>query len=322
MALAVSCAQPTSHTATITYEANGADAGSPPIDVTDYSPGATVVVQGSGSLSRTDYAFEGWNSASDGAGTTYPVGSHFTIGSSNFTLYAVWATGVKVIVLDSVNGSALAGATVTALDSTGAVAETEQSLSDGSALFTTLITNSAYTLQARFSGRAASDLVNFIAAPGEEAGLYCYALGISGTQATPPHIEAFQYSTDGGTTWTPLAMGSAATTLVNGGFKIRAVSAGVVAVRDTSWSGFGIGLDVDRMPTWANYIEVPDYVETAQPVTSSDDFNYSTDVGLFQTEADFNFSTITLGSGSHILDLVSYDVANNRVEERVNIVIQ
>ena len=77
-------------TYTVTYNANGATSGTVPTDNTAYSSGATVTVLGNtGSLAKTDYTFDGWNTAADGSGTAYAAGATFTI-NANTTLYAQW----------------------------------------------------------------------------------------------------------------------------------------------------------------------------------------------------------------------------------------
>ena len=92
--LGVTPAQATNYT--VTYDANasqnqpGVTSGSVP-NATSYSAGATVTVAAnSGNLARAGFTFAGWNTASDGSGTTYAPGSgSFTINNS-LTLYADW----------------------------------------------------------------------------------------------------------------------------------------------------------------------------------------------------------------------------------------
>ncbi len=79
----------TSAAYTVTYNSNGAAAGTVPTDPNTYLQGATVAVLGNpGSLAETGYTFGGW-SMQQSNGT--PINS-FTMGSSNVTLYAVWLT--------------------------------------------------------------------------------------------------------------------------------------------------------------------------------------------------------------------------------------
>ncbi len=73
---------------TVTYNANGGS-GNVPIDSTTYESGSTATVLGSGNLSFDGYHFAGWNTRSDGTGTTYQEGNTFSI-SDNVILYAQW----------------------------------------------------------------------------------------------------------------------------------------------------------------------------------------------------------------------------------------
>jgi hypothetical protein len=75
----------------ITYSGNGNDSGSAPTDASSpYNSGSTVTVLGNtGSLAKTGYSFNGWNTAANGSGTSYIAGDTFAI-SSNTILYAQW----------------------------------------------------------------------------------------------------------------------------------------------------------------------------------------------------------------------------------------
>lgn len=73
---------------TITFDANGGS-GTVPTAITTYPKVAKTIP--SNSLTRTGYAFDSWNTASDGSGTAYATGS--TIAPTNdVTLYAQWKT--------------------------------------------------------------------------------------------------------------------------------------------------------------------------------------------------------------------------------------
>ena len=89
----------TATTFSVTYDANGATDGEVPTDATAYANGATVTVkQNSGSLVKTDYTFNGWNTRADGEGTHYAASGSatFTI-SENTTLYAEWVKSLDAI---------------------------------------------------------------------------------------------------------------------------------------------------------------------------------------------------------------------------------
>lgn len=91
---------------TVTYNANGADSGTVPTDATEYASGATVTVLGNtGSLVKTGYTFDGWNTQANGEGTNYTAGNTFTI-STNTTLYAKW-TDLRAITEVNIDDSGI-----------------------------------------------------------------------------------------------------------------------------------------------------------------------------------------------------------------------
>ena len=82
---------PPTPTYTMTYNGNGNDGGTAPVDASSpYASGSTVTVLNSGTLTRTGYTFSSWNTVFDGSGTSYAPAATFTI-SANTTLYAQWA---------------------------------------------------------------------------------------------------------------------------------------------------------------------------------------------------------------------------------------
>ena len=103
----VACA-PASYS--VTYDANGATSGSVPTDDEDYESGATVTVKSNtGSLAKTGYTFDGWNTNADGTGTNYTAGTGtFTI-SANTTLYAKWNINSYTLTWNVNGGNALTG---------------------------------------------------------------------------------------------------------------------------------------------------------------------------------------------------------------------
>jgi len=79
-------------TYTVTYDANGADSGSAPIDSTNYEQGQPVTVLGNtGNMVKAGYTFTGWSTASDGSGESYTQGQTLVMGSADVMLYARWA---------------------------------------------------------------------------------------------------------------------------------------------------------------------------------------------------------------------------------------
>jgi uncharacterized repeat protein (TIGR02543 family) len=71
------------------YDANNASSGSAPVDETEYTSGATVILAGQGDLFRTGYLFGGWSKKEDGE-ADYQPGDEITLEDQGITLYAVW----------------------------------------------------------------------------------------------------------------------------------------------------------------------------------------------------------------------------------------
>ncbi|WP_162848546.1 InlB B-repeat-containing protein [Paenibacillus nanensis] len=81
----------TNPTYLVTYDGNGNSGGSVPTDNNAYELGATVTVAGnSGQLTKSGRTFAGWNTAADGSGMNYAVGSTFVMPADDITLYAKW----------------------------------------------------------------------------------------------------------------------------------------------------------------------------------------------------------------------------------------
>jgi uncharacterized repeat protein (TIGR02543 family) len=79
----------------VTYKANGASSGIVPTDsISLYVEGeSATVLANTGALAKTGYTFAGWNTQSDGLGTTYASSgsASLAIGTAEVVLYAKWA---------------------------------------------------------------------------------------------------------------------------------------------------------------------------------------------------------------------------------------
>ena len=93
---------------TVTYNANGATAGTAPTDSNSpYVINSDVTVLGNtGDLAKTGHTFNGWNTAANGSGTSYAAGAQFTI-TANTTLYAQWIPNKYSYTLNVTGGSNL-----------------------------------------------------------------------------------------------------------------------------------------------------------------------------------------------------------------------
>ena len=97
----------------VTYNGNGATAGTVPVDPSSpYLPGATVtVLANTGGLVDTGYTFAGWNTAANGSGNAYAASGSatFTMPAADVMLYAQWtANATDTITFNSEGGSAVA----------------------------------------------------------------------------------------------------------------------------------------------------------------------------------------------------------------------
>jgi len=115
----------------VIYHDNGATGGEVPVDERLYKPGETVTVRANtGNLVKTGSTFAGWNTASDGSGTTYSGGVTFVMGDTDEDLYVLWPTQPTYTVTYNANGATSGtvpvdsnnytqGQTVTVLGNTG-----------------------------------------------------------------------------------------------------------------------------------------------------------------------------------------------------------
>ena len=75
----------------VTYEVNGADSGTGPVDSYAYQDEEEVVVLGNtGDLEKAGSVFAGWNTRADGLGFNYGPGSLTGIRGTDITFYAAW----------------------------------------------------------------------------------------------------------------------------------------------------------------------------------------------------------------------------------------
>ncbi len=78
----------------LTYDGNGNTGGTIPADQIK-SHGIDLTLSDGGDLSRTGYAFAGWNTESDGSGTSYAASATYSVNAA-LTLYAQWNSSPTV----------------------------------------------------------------------------------------------------------------------------------------------------------------------------------------------------------------------------------
>lgn len=99
---------------TLTYDANGADTGAPPAPQTMKIYSSFIVSGNTGNLAKTGHIFTGWNTAADGSGENYAIGSSSSIGIQNLTLFAQWKPVYPVVYhANPVDGFTLSGSVPT-----------------------------------------------------------------------------------------------------------------------------------------------------------------------------------------------------------------
>jgi uncharacterized repeat protein (TIGR02543 family) len=101
-------------TYTLTYDANAAAGGSgtAPASPTTYSSNAPATILGNtGPYTNSDPTkiFYGWNTAANGTGISYPVGSTITM-NANKTLYAQWVSATPEYTVTYIGNGATGGA--------------------------------------------------------------------------------------------------------------------------------------------------------------------------------------------------------------------
>ncbi len=193
-------------TYTVTYLPGSATSGSVPVDSNAYAAGNTVTVRGNtGSLAESGYTFTGWNTKSDGSGTSYAPGATFTI-SANTSLYAVFTANTATYTVTYLPGSATSGSvpvdsnayaagnTVTVRGNTGSLAESGYTFtgwntkSDGSG--TSYAPGATFTISANTSLYAMflkNLVITTTSLAGATAGENNYSQTLQGTGGTPPY---------------------------------------------------------------------------------------------------------------------------------------
>jgi uncharacterized protein (TIGR02145 family)/uncharacterized repeat protein (TIGR02543 family) len=75
----------------VKYNGNGNSTGAVPMEPANYESEAVVtVLDNSGNLAKTGYAFAGWNTTANGSGIDRAAGATFAMGTDSVTLFAQW----------------------------------------------------------------------------------------------------------------------------------------------------------------------------------------------------------------------------------------
>jgi uncharacterized repeat protein (TIGR02543 family) len=91
----------------VTYNGNGADGGTEPIDNHEYDKDEEVTVLGN-TFTKTGYTFTDWNTQADGEGDSFEENSTFLMPANDVTLYAQWAINTYTVTYDGNGGNGAA----------------------------------------------------------------------------------------------------------------------------------------------------------------------------------------------------------------------
>jgi uncharacterized repeat protein (TIGR02543 family) len=109
----------------VIYSNTDATGGEPPTDIKKYLPSETVTVEGLGTLVRTGYYLAGWNTASDGNGTSYAPGATTSSFNTDIRLYPKWVVNTVAYDNQSATTSHIGGSiTYTPLSSISTIPTT------------------------------------------------------------------------------------------------------------------------------------------------------------------------------------------------------
>ena len=133
--------------ASITYDGNGFTSGSVP-SVQTVVPGNNSLSANTGDLRKTGHSFAGWNTQSNGLGTTYAEGGTFSVVGA-VTLYAKWTS---VITFDGNSGTTGLPPGMRFNTSTGALSGTPTSVA-GATAYTVTANNASGSATRTFTLR-------------------------------------------------------------------------------------------------------------------------------------------------------------------------
>ena len=106
------------NTHVITYNANGATQGTPPLDsYPSHAYGTPVTVQANpGTLTKTGYSLTTWNTQANGLGVSYGANGSatFIMGDADILLYAQWTKNLVITTKPTITGTAKVAKKLTA----------------------------------------------------------------------------------------------------------------------------------------------------------------------------------------------------------------
>ena len=96
----------------VSFDGNGSTDGSVPSDQIKPIGQNLTLSSNSGSLVKTGYTFDGWNTAADGSGISYAEGASYEVDAEE-TLYAKWTANSLTVTYNSQSGSSVSDGSTT-----------------------------------------------------------------------------------------------------------------------------------------------------------------------------------------------------------------
>ncbi|MDH7484342.1 MAG: cadherin-like beta sandwich domain-containing protein, partial [Spirochaetales bacterium] len=223
----------------------------------------------------------------------------------------VYRANAAAEVLDSVNGSKVAAGGTIAVYENGTQLYTAPFNANPRDIW--LGAGHEYTVRVTPAGRAQASKEAVAGADDLKVTLISQRLDQPTFPAESPVITAIEYTTaddpaDPAATWTAIAHGAEID--FSSITWIRVVARGKSEMDETAWSGFGIKLGIDQVPSVFTGM-MPD-----KDLSTS---TYDATGNTFTGTAFFDLAGISLTGGSHFLSVVIYDRANNRTERTLQI---
>ena len=190
----------------VSYNGNGSTGGTAPGTVSHTYNTTVTVLGNTGSLVKTGATFAGWNTATDGSGTTYQAGNTFTMPGAAVTLYARWTAAPTVT---SAGSGDIAGGNTVTITGTNFTGVTGVTIGGVAATNVTFVNSTTITVKAPAGSSTGTKSV-LVTTPGGTNGantLYTYTVtvtfnanGGTGTIAPETNSVAANLTSDAGFT--------------------------------------------------------------------------------------------------------------------------
>jgi uncharacterized protein (DUF2237 family) len=221
-------------------------------------------------------------------------------------------TTLPVTVADTVGGAPVPGAVLQVLDPAGTLLEDGIQADADGRLRLGFDPARKYTVTVGGPGLAQTSFANLDPTLETSLALYGHPLGLIAAPAQAPTLLAISYSADG-QAWIPVTdnrIRDAAARIR----KLRITAVAPCGLGPTPWCAYGIGVQLGRR-AWALDLLTPtSYDENSTPTLVDG-------LPCYQSTSEFDLPPLDAAPGTvHTLDLVAYDLANNRTEQHLTIV--